>query len=369
MIITNFWGVINIVSWIGENMNGKLDEYNRGNFKYSADKIILSMDKINLEVEYGETYEGVLEISTENDSFIKGIAYSSHEFVKIQDNAFAGVRNSIKYKVVNCAEGQQEIKGNITIVTNCSEVVVPFNITLGHPKFDSSLGEIRDLFQFTNLAKSEPDEALEIFLSPRFERVLINKDIKTEIIYRSLIKSTNKHIALEEFLVAIRKKSPIVVELNKDSFEYELRGEPIKDKVVLKKKDWGYCEYQISTTARFITFDKYVIHNENFVANKCKLEFFINPELMKTGKNQAQIIIKSNTDKQVINVVCNNIKNYVETDNLKIKENRYRFIKNYLDFRMGNINLDKYLGENEDIINNLCSYEQDDLNQLLRVHL
>ena len=369
MIITNFGGVINIVSWIGESMNSKLDEYNRGIFKYNTDNVILSMEKINLEVEYGETYEGVLEISTENNTFLKGVAYSSHEFVKIENNSFAGIKNELKYKVVNCTEGQQEIKGNITIVTNCNEVVVPFNITLRHPKFDSSIGEIRDLFQFTNLAKSEPDEALEIFLSPRFERVLINKDIKTELIYRSLVKSNNKHIALEEFLVAIRKKTPIVVEINKDHFEFELHGEAIKDKITLKKKDWGYCEYEVSSTAKFISFDKYLIHNEDFVANKCKLEFYLNPELMKTGKNQAQIIIKSNTDKQVINVVCNNEKRYVKTEKIKLKEYRYKFIKNYLDFRMGNINLDKYLSENEEITNNLCSYEQDGVNQLLRVYL
>lgn len=350
-------------------MNSKLDEYNRGIFKYKLDNIILSSEKIIHEVEYGETYEGTLEISTENNTFIKGIVYSSHEFVQIQTKTFAGIKNTIKYKVVNYAEGQHEIKGNITIVTNCNEVVVPFKIMLEHPKFESSMGEIRDLFQFTNLAKSEPDEALEIFLSPRFEKVLINKDIKTELIYRSLIKSSNKYIAMEEFLVAIRKKTPIVVEIKNDSLEYQIQGHSIKDKVVLKKKVWGYCDYSITSTAKFLTFDKSVIHNEDFVANKCKLEFFMNPEFMKKGKNQAQIIIKSNTDKQVVNIVCNNEKRTIESDNIKIKEYNYRFIKNYLDFRMGNVNLDKYLSENEEIIGNLCSFGEEDINQLLRVHL
>ena len=105
-------------------------------------------------------------------------------------------------------------------------------------------------------------------LSPRFERVLINKDIKTEIIYSSLIKSNNKHIALEEFLVAIRKKTPIVVEINKDHFEFELHGVAVKDKITLKKKDWGYCEYEVSSTAKFTSFDKCLIHNEYFVTKK-----------------------------------------------------------------------------------------------------
>ena len=350
-------------------MNSKLDEYNRGIFKYKLDNIILSSEKIIHEVEYGETYEGTLEISAENNTFIKGIVYSSHEFVQIQTKTFAGIKNLIKYKVVNFAEGQQEIKGNITIVTNCGEVVVPFEVMLEHPKFDSSMGEIRDLFQFTNLAKSEPEEALEIFLSPRFEKVLINKDIKTELIYRSLVKSSNKYIAMEEFLVAIRKKTPIVVEIKDDTMEYHIQGHPIKDKVVLKKKVWGYCEYSITSTAKFLTFDKSVIYNEDFVANKCKLEFFMNPELMKKGKNQAQIIIKSNTDKQVVNIICNNEKRTVESASVQNKEYNYRFIKNYLDFRIGNVTLEKYLSENEEIIGKLCSFGENDINQLLRVHL
>ena len=86
-------------------MKSKLDEYNRGIFKYNTDNIILSVEKIDLEVEYGETYEGVLEISTENNTFLKGVAYSSHEFVKIENNSFAGIKNELKYKVVICTEG------------------------------------------------------------------------------------------------------------------------------------------------------------------------------------------------------------------------------------------------------------------------
>ena len=369
-------------------MNSKLDEYNRGIFKYKTETLNISKEEIIETIPCGVDYESSIELTTDSNMYVKGIAYSSHEFVKIIYQTFSGIKNSIRYKVITGFDNNEDIKGNITIVTNCNEVIVPFIFNVRQSKFDSSIGEIKDLFQFADLVKVSPDEALEIFNSPRFEKTLINKDIKTELLYRSIIKSTNKRIAMEEFLVAIRKKTATEIDIKKKEFEYEIDAdrEEFRDSFVVKIKNWGFCEYNIVSSAPFIRFDKSVITNDDFVANKCKIQFYINPKLMHKGNNDALIQIYSKTDKKTIKVMCHNNPKKLEykhedidgnnetlEDNnsisLRIRKCKYSFAQNYLDFRMGNINLDKYLTETEEILKELSVLEENQLNQLFKIHL
>ena len=118
-------------------MNSKLDEYNRGIFKYNIDKLIISKEELCETIPSGEEYESSIELTTSSQVYIKGIAYSSHEFVQIIDKAFSGIKNSIRFKVITGFDNYEDIKGNITIVTNCGEVIVPFVFNVQHPKFDS----------------------------------------------------------------------------------------------------------------------------------------------------------------------------------------------------------------------------------------
>ena len=353
-------------------MNSKLDEYNRGIFKYNIDKLIVSKEEICEVIPCGEEYESFIEISTEGGISVKGIAYSSHEFVQVIDKAFSGTNNIVRYKVVTGFDNNEDIKGNITIVTSCGELMVPFVFDVRHPQFNSSIGEIRDLYQFADLAKENPVEALEIFMSTKFEKTLINRDSKTELLYRSIIKSSNKRLAMEEFLVAIRKKTPTEIDINKKSLEYDVVSEEISDSFVIKIKNWGFAEYSISSSAQFISFDKDKISNEDFVSNKCKVNFTISTKLMHSGNNEAQIEIKSMTDKKIISVICRNKeKEVINRDRLedKIRRNKFDFTNNYLDFRMGNINLEKYLSEGEILLKELCATEDNQVNHLFRIHL
>ena len=72
-------------TWIGEQMNSKLDEYNRGIFKYKTETLNISKEEIIETISCGEEYESSIELTTDSNMYVKGIVYSSHEFVKIID--------------------------------------------------------------------------------------------------------------------------------------------------------------------------------------------------------------------------------------------------------------------------------------------
>ena len=64
--------------WIGEQMNGKLDEYNRGIFKYKIDQIKISKEEICETIPCGEEYESSIELSNKAMVYVKVIEYYSH---------------------------------------------------------------------------------------------------------------------------------------------------------------------------------------------------------------------------------------------------------------------------------------------------
>ena len=67
-------------------------------------------------------------------------------------------------------------------------------------------GEVKDLFQFANLAKVNWTKAVSLFKSSDFEKILLKKEQEKKLLYQGLLKGTNKEQALEEFLVSIQKK-------------------------------------------------------------------------------------------------------------------------------------------------------------------
>ena len=74
---------------------------------------------------------------------------------------------------------------------------------------NSSLGSIKNLFHFANLAKTSWEEAANLFFSKDFEQVLQGSDKQYLNTYRGLVKDGRKEQYLEEFLLQIKKKQQI----------------------------------------------------------------------------------------------------------------------------------------------------------------
>ena len=60
------------------------------------------------------------------------------------------------------------IKGSFSVVSNRGEYNLPFVVTVEHGMLNSSIGAIRNLFHFANLAKNNWKEAVRLFYDPEF---------------------------------------------------------------------------------------------------------------------------------------------------------------------------------------------------------
>ena len=97
----------------------------------------------------------------------------------------------------------QSIEGEITIVSDCGEEVY-LSLSIEVPYCMTSLGKIRDLNEFADLARMDWVEAKKSFAVGTLKMFL--KDNEEYILcYRSLLKSISISQALEEFLIITRK--------------------------------------------------------------------------------------------------------------------------------------------------------------------
>lgn len=352
-------------------MKEKIKGLAKGKFEYEIPSIILSEERIKREAETGKVLKGTILISNNQGKEMKGVLYSSNQSLKLEPQSFIGVETSIEFEfsAVGSTPGEL-VQGDIYIVSNCGEIAVPFTFAIEAPYCMTSMGKMRDLFHFANLAKLEPVEAIQLFKSNEFQRVFLYHDERNTMLYKNLIKSTSSYHAQEEFLIGIHKKVRINISMDKTEFLYENVDDPFKDKVLITKDNWGYVELLVDTDASFISLEHNSIGPDNFIGNTCELEFVINPQLMSCGNNYGRIYLKSIYQTLVVEITGKK-KKETNSPSLKNRESRLKFVQNYLNFRTNHIANEFYIAEMEGILQHAMVAGQDNqvFFQLMRIHL
>ena len=132
---------------------------------------------------------------------------------------------------------------------------------------------------------------------------------KYHIIYRNLLKSISTSQALEEFLIAVNKKSRINLGIDKTHLEYEIQDEDFMDKLILTKDHWGYAEIRVSTDAPFILLEQKFLWADRFIGSNHQISFVISSKNLSPGNNYGRIWIKTVHQTITIEVTCRRKRN------------------------------------------------------------
>lgn len=352
-------------------MKEKIERFSKGDFEYELPFICLSEDEIRITLEAGKRAEGSFIISNSTGRAMRGVVYSSHKLLKIEETSFEGSQNLIRYQVnASFLKEGEAFDGELCIVSDCGEKTVPFSVQVQGSYCMTSLGKIKDLFQFTNLARMDWSEAKKVFRSEDFERIFLNNEERYKFVYRNLIKSISTSQALEEFLIAIHKKAVIRLDIDKVKAEYQVNQELIVDKLILTKNNWGYAEIRVSTDASFIQLDQKFLWADRFIGNTHQVSYTIDPKNLKYGNNFGHILIKTAHQTIIVEVLCK-----YKKENHKISEKRalqkveLGLVDNYLSFRLNKITLTEYLEEAESYLRQLPGPEVNRMKELLKIHL
>lgn len=283
-------------------MKEKIKALAKEQFEYEPLKLRLSQEEIRLQIQADGTHRGSFMVAGAEGQRVKGKVYSDSRLFRIMQPSFWDVENEIAYEIdASGKKPGESLSGSITIISSLAEMVIPYTIKVEMPYCLTSLGKIRDLFHFANLAASDYKESLEVFESGEFERVFL-KNESERLLYEGLIRSKSPARALEEFLITIHKKTQVHIKAAKTVFTYENCKERMEDAILLKKDCWGYEEYTVECESPFITLSRDSFHTWDFMGSEYALSYFVEPSRLHMGKNYAVISISSITERIEIRI-------------------------------------------------------------------
>ncbi|MCI8372132.1 MAG: antirestriction protein [Lachnospiraceae bacterium] len=272
-----------------------------GKFDYREIEVRVSEERIEAMARKNEILKGAVLLESNDERKLKGLVYTTDRRMVCDDIQFLGKKVQILYEfhTAGMEEGDTN-KGEIYIESNAGEIVVPYVVSIDHWHADSSIGKIRDLFHFANLAQKNYQEAYKLFCSKKFRR--IKMDEYQRRLYEALTQINVCRENMEEFLIAIHKKEPVRFFLNASEESYECEGDSFKKEVMLSKNTWGYFQIRIHTDADFIYIEKPVITADDFVGSYYNWEFIVEKKKLHAGKNCAVITFSTGLQTETMKV-------------------------------------------------------------------
>lgn len=344
-------------------MRKRIKQLARGKFEYAKPELILSEEEIIFSVIEGEDYEGSFTIENPKEIKLRGLVYSTHPRMEVLNPQFEGEQVRIRYKFnsFGLSEGLTE-KGDFVIVCNQTVISLSFCASISKKYAETSIGPIKNLYDFSCLAKADWEEAFHLFYNKNFPNIIKPNEVKESMIYRGIITAKPCNQNLEEFLIGIRKKEKISFKVDKNQFELFEVTDTVKETVEIKKDNWGYIEIKVSCDADFIRLPKTKIRTEDFIGSTYQLSFFVEPEKLHAGKNFARIQISTVYETVNVEVMADQRPKTEGAldETLEIKECLAGVMELYQAYRLKRIVTGVWANETITILDHLHALEPDE---------
>lgn len=348
----------------GTKVKDKVERIAKGIFEYELPKLLLSEETLSISVCAGETFCGKFSVYNRALTEMKGVIYSSSEFLVPVEKQFIGKENEIHYVVhAEYARAGETHNGEVTVVSDCGEYRLPFTIRVTPMSCVCSEGEIRDLFQFAGLAQSNWAEAKKVFGLPAFETTVLADRIGEQTLYRQLIQSTSMDCAMEEFLVYSKKKSPVQIRADHSALIFRPGNRAMQERITLRKEGWGHVDISVETKGDFFMVSAKKITAENFHAGRYVLEVAVDGETLAEGNYFGQLILKTARQRICIAIscVCEKTPREEEKKRHLFHEAELKLYDRYFDFRTGKCKSANYIAESESLVELLLVRNQESI--------
>ena len=305
-------------------------ENNKGSLNFSCDVIEMSFDK-------AEQRKGTFQIQNMSETPMEGYILSNNMRMQCLTPIFRGESAEITYCFDSAGmEAGDEVTGEFQIISNKGEYTLGFVVKKEKQYLYSTMGNIRNLFHFANLAKTNWEEAVQLYYSQGFKGILEGNDSQYISIYRGLSNKPGNQQNVDEFLVAVKKKMRITYDANLKEIRVKDPDEALMQEIEITKNGWGYVSMKVSVEGYFVGIEKENYSEDDFLGNVCRIPVYLEPSHMHQGMNYGKVTIK--TQQQVIEIPVIAENRVVTTDN----NEEYEWLKltsaitrEYIDFRLG----------------------------------
>ncbi|MCR5249428.1 MAG: DUF5717 family protein [Lachnospiraceae bacterium] len=294
-----------------------------------------------------------------SDEEAKGFIYSRDLRMRIEKGEFAGKICEIPYTVdTHGLPHGAECSGILAVVSDHGEYELPYRIIVSGQLPDSSLGEIRNLFHFANLAKADWEEASELFYSPRFLPVLNGTDAMYLGAYRGFRTMSGNSQNLEIFLEESRKKTRPSYQCEVERVDMMLPRKTMRRHMKIVRDGWGYAELHLSAEGDFLQVEQEVLHESDFPGNVAEFSYIIDRDALVPGENRGELIIRDRLDEKRIPVVVNAPVKEVEDGE---RSRLSCLMRLYLNYRVGRISQADFIAQGEHLVDEVLQKTPEDL--------
>lgn len=344
-----------------------IDQILEGNFDYENGSLDFSCLKIDISLRRGENYEGSFRVYAPAGKFTAGHVTSSDLRMECLREEFVGTDEEISFRFhgEHMEEGEV-VKGNFYIVSNRGEYYLPFVVSMEYTVLESSIGPVKNLFHFANLAKSCWEEAVKLFYSPDFILALSGSDAQYVDAYRALSAYPGQEQNMEEFLFRINKKQKIEYLVEEEQLVLEnISGEHvynvIERELSIVRNGWGYTRLNVECSGEFLFTEKEVLTDNDFLGNRCRLPVFIDGRLCPRGNHYGQIFLYNSYVSLTIPVT---VKAGNQLPGLSVdltrKRSMVRMMELYQAFRFKKMGVSAWLKETGKLVEKLVLQDEND---------
>ncbi|MBD5476432.1 MAG: hypothetical protein HDR17_10730 [Lachnospiraceae bacterium] len=273
-------------------MRQVIEEILNGKFNFDNASLDFSCPRIEISLHADETAEGSFTVYGPVGRMTEGYAVSSDLRMECVTQSFSGSQDEIHYRFdAHGMEEGEEVKGAFNIISNQGEYYLPFSVSVMPKVIVSSMGNIRNLFHFTNLAKSNWEEAVKLFYSEEFKEVFTGNDSQHYAAYQGLSAVRGNEHNVEEFLQEINKKRAVEYIPEETEIKIEDPLENTRYALVINRNGWGYTYLQIGTEGEFLRVEESTVTDSSFLGNIYRVYYYIDYEKLHAGNNYGCILL------------------------------------------------------------------------------
>lgn len=321
-----------------------------------------SCPSLEFSVNQGEVIQDSFVIYA-GSTDAEGDIYSSDTRMQVMLQHFCGEETVVEY----CFDGSRMeaggvVKGYFTVISNQGEYTLPYQISVQKPILQGSMGNIKNLFHFTNLAKTNWEEAVELFYTPEFINIFRKNEKNYISAYMGLSHFPGNPANVEEFFVEINKKTPIHYQTDIEAFSMEDILDTTKKTITITKSGWGYTDLKVHVEGEFLSVSTERLVNDDFVAGVCHLDFGIDATKLHCGMNTGKLTIYDTRTEITIPVTIMMNKGNEKQERVKeVRRLNLELVKSYLDMKFRRITSELWAEKSEKIIDELLDIEKENL--------
>lgn len=345
-------------------MRETVEKILNGIFDYEKGTLDFQATRLELALKPSEVFTGSFTIDAPAGKTAEGTLYCDDLRMQLINDSFSGAHSEIGYSfsAVGLEEGDV-VQGEIYVISNQGEYYLPYVVTVRHESIESSLGSIKNLFHFTNLAKSNWDEAVRLFYSPDFMEIFAGNDLQYRKTYLGLSHYFANEQNVEEFLLSINKKQPIEYIPEREVISLDNPTEIMEECINITRNGWGYTVLNVQTDSDFVLFEKHEITDNDFLGNYVSFPVYINPDKLHGGTNYAKVTFfnafASFDVRVVVNVdVCTKQE---LSKHLEFQRAQVDMLTFYEAFRTKKIGVDTWIAETGRVVDRMLQLDDKSL--------